>query len=116
MTEAEKTSKAADQEPVPEQESEMLFKRKQLLIILALKDSAQGWYISTLAKAAGATYVHTCNFLKECEKLGITTSEKHGKIKKVKLTEKGMKLADMLNSAYATLNEPVQAQKKEMLQ
>ncbi|MCL4373478.1 MAG: hypothetical protein M1360_01980 [Candidatus Marsarchaeota archaeon] len=116
MAEAERSDKpikAADQKPEPEQDSEMLFKRKQLLIILALKDSAQGWYISTLAKAAGATYVHTCNFLKECEKRGITTSEKHGKIKLVKLTEKGMKLADMLNGAYAALNEPVQQAKKE---
>jgi predicted transcriptional regulator len=91
---------------VPEQKinSSILFKGKQLLIILALKDSSQNWYTSTLAKAAGATYVHTCNFINECIKLGIVTSEKHGKIKEIKLTEKGTKLADMLSNAYNIIN------------
>jgi len=101
--------KAEKLEVIPE----LIFKPKQLLIILALKDSTQGWYISTLAKAANATYVHTCNFLKECEKRGITTSEKHGKIKMVKLTERGIKIADMLNSAYSMINEPAPMPKKE---
>ncbi len=82
----------------------ILFKGKQLSIILALKDSGQSWYTSTLAKAAGATYVHTCNFINACARLGIVTSEKHGKIKEIKLTDKGAKLAEMLSSAYNLIN------------
>ncbi len=74
----------------------ILLKPKQALIIIALRDSSQNWYISTLAKSSGTTYVHACNFLAACEGMGITTSEKHGKIKLVKLTEKGTRLADLL--------------------
>ncbi len=110
MPEGDKQAKVSDEEQKHDQ-GDMLFKKKQLLILLALKDSTQGWYISTLAKAAGATYVHACNFIKECEKMGITTSEKHGKLKMVKLTDKGLKIANMLNDAYAMINEP--AAKKE---
>lgn len=82
----------------------ILFRDKHLKILLALRDTTQSWYISTLAKASNTTYVHTCNFLKVCEGLGITDSEKHGKIKLVKLTETGVKLADMLASAYSMVN------------
>jgi predicted transcriptional regulator len=86
----------------------ILLKQKHAKIIVALRDATQNWYISTLAKASGTTYVHTCNFLTECENLGITSSEKHGKIKIIKLTEKGAKLADMLISISSLVNVPQQ--------
>ena len=82
----------------------LLFKDKHLKILLALRDTSQSWHITSLAKASNTTYVHTCNFLVACEQLGITNSEKHGKIKLIKLTAKGIKLADMLSSAYAMMN------------
>ena len=81
----------------------LLFKDKHLKILLALRDTSQGWHITSLAKASNTTYVHTCNFLVACEQLGITSSEKHGKIKLIKLTEKGIKLAEMLSNAYAMM-------------
>ena len=82
----------------------ILFKDKHLKILLALRDTGQSWYITTLAKASNTTYVHTCNFLMLCESLGITDSEKHGKIKQIKLTEKGARLAEMLAGAYSIVN------------
>lgn len=85
-------------------EGGILFKDKHLKILLALRDTTQSWYITTLAKASNTTYVHTCNFLGACESLGITGSEKHGKIKLIKLTERGVKLADMLANAYSIIN------------
>ncbi|MGI0134440.1 MAG: hypothetical protein ACREBW_05735 [Candidatus Micrarchaeaceae archaeon] len=83
----------------------ILFKNKQLRILLALRDGSQSWYISSLAKAADTTYVHACNFITACEQLGIMESERHGKIKQVRLTPKGVRVADMLASATAVLNE-----------
>jgi predicted transcriptional regulator len=83
----------------------ILLKPKQTRILLALKDTGQSWYISSLAKAANTTYVHACNFLATCEAMGITTSEKHGKLKIIKLTDRGAKVADMIvniNSILAT--------------
>lgn len=88
----------------------ILLKQKQIRIILALKDNSQTWYISNLAKASGTTYVHSCNFLSVCESMGITESEKHGKLKLIRLTEKGHKLADLIASINTLVN--VQEQQK----
>jgi predicted transcriptional regulator len=82
---------------------EILFKSKQTRILLSLRNNQQPWYISTLAKSSDATYVHTSNFLKKCEILGITTNEKHGKIKEIKLTEKGIQIANMLSNIYTII-------------
>ncbi len=78
--------------------SNILLRQKHTRIILALKDTSQDWYMSTLAKASGTTYVHVCNFLAMCDAAGITTNEKHGKIKIIKLTEKGLRLAELITS------------------
>jgi len=102
----------------------LLLKDKHIRILFALRDTTQNWYITNLAKASNTTYVHTCNFLGACENLGITSSEKHGKIKLIKLTEKGAKLAEMLANAYALINtveskeievqpKPVEVQKEK---
>jgi predicted transcriptional regulator len=77
-------------------DNNILFKGKQTGILLALKDSSQAWYVSSLAKAAGTTYVHACNFINVCEEMGIVNCEKHGKLKVVKLTDKGAKITEML--------------------
>ncbi len=81
----------------------ILFKDKQIRMLLALKDSSQSWYISTLAKHAGSTYVHACNFVNACEALGLASGEKHGKLKTIKLTEKGFRLAELLDGATSIL-------------
>lgn len=84
---------------------QILFKDKQARIILLLKNNQQPWYLSTLSKACDTTYVHTSNFIKTCESLGITTNEKHGKIKEIKLTERGMQLAELLSVMYGIINQ-----------
>jgi predicted transcriptional regulator len=82
----------------------IIFKDKQAKILLSLRGSGQEWYISSLAKATNTTYVHTCNFISSCESMGIIKSEKHGKIKVVKLTDKGVQLADMISGIYTIIN------------
>lgn len=79
----------------------ILLREKQARMLIALKDQSQNWYISSVAKAADTTYVSACNFLIRCEKLGIITAEKHGKIKNVKLTEKGLQVVEHLNGIYS---------------
>lgn len=83
----------------------ILLKGKQAKILIALKNTQQPWYLASLAKESGATYVHVCNFVNMCEKLGIVKNEKHGKVKEVKLTEKGAQLADMVAGIYTVLNQ-----------
>lgn len=89
--------------------SNILFKDKQLRMLLALKDGSQSWYLSTLAKQTSATYVHACNFVNACEALGLTTGEKHGKVKTIKLTEKGFRLAELLEGASTILKTSASA-------
>lgn len=83
----------------------LLFKDKQLSIILRLRDTSKDWNISELAKATGTTYTHSCNFVSECEKAGLITGEKHGKIKVVRLSDKGRKVADSLYEAYNSIQQ-----------
>jgi predicted transcriptional regulator len=83
---------------------EIVFRDKQLKILLLLRDKSKDWYISTLAKSSGTTYVHACNFILQCEDRGLTTSERHGKIKVVKLTDRGVQLSEMLHSANELIN------------
>lgn len=99
--------------------SEILFKEKQTKILLALRNSQQPWYLTTLASACGTTYVHTSNFIKKCEEMGITSKEKHGKIKEIKLTEKGLQIANLLSNIYTiikTQTQPKIEQQKEFLE
>ncbi|MDE1856936.1 MAG: hypothetical protein KGH98_02515 [Candidatus Micrarchaeota archaeon] len=94
-----------------EKKSVILFKDKQTRILLSLRSGGtQEWYIATLAKAAGTTYVHTYNFIAECEARGITTVERHGNIKVVRLTGKGTQIADMLANIYSMMEAKEQPQ------
>jgi predicted transcriptional regulator len=91
----------------------IVLKQKQTSILLALRDTSQNWYISSIAKATNTTYVHTCNFLAICERLGITSSEKHGKLKLIKLTEKGIRLADMVININTLIMQEQQKQPEQ---
>lgn len=94
----------------------MLFKEKQLLIILKLRDSSKDWNISGLAKETGTTYVHSCNFVSECENAGLVTGEKHGKIKVIKLTDRGKRIADSLFEVYNSLTQQTQQTERKTAQ
>jgi predicted transcriptional regulator len=76
----------------------LIFKGKPAKIMIALSDKKQSWYISSLAKAAEATYVFTSQFVNKCEEAGIISVEKHGRTKSIALTEKGTKIAEEMTS------------------
>ena len=75
----------------------LFFKEKQVRIITALMVEKE-WHMADLAKETNVTYIHTSNFLNKCERLGIISSEKHGRIKRVFLTEKGLEIAKGISS------------------
>ncbi len=83
----------------------ILFKEKQAGIILALADKSQKWYITNLAKSANATYVHTSRFVARCEELGIIDAEIHGKLKTLRLTDKGQEIASSIMSINGKLSK-----------
>ena len=73
-----------------------LLKLKACRSILALKDVTQEWYISKLAGQSEATYVFTTCLVRKLQNLGLVECKPKGRAKMVKLTEKGMSLANSL--------------------
>jgi predicted transcriptional regulator len=85
-------------------EGTIILRGKQANIVLCLKDQTKDWSISELAKQTNSTYVHVCNFIMDCESLGIVESQKHGKDKMIKLTNKGVLLASHIEGIYSLLS------------
>ncbi|MDE1761707.1 MAG: winged helix-turn-helix transcriptional regulator [Candidatus Micrarchaeota archaeon] len=100
-----------------ENDGALLLKEKQARIILALTDKGQEWYLTSLAQAAKATYVHTSRFVARCEALGLIQVVKHGKIKTLSLTEKGSEvakgIASIMERTVAKVEEPAAPQEKK---
>lgn len=82
----------------------ILFKDKQIRIILALADKSKEWHLVDLAAAAQATYVHTSKFISRCQELGIVRFDKHGKKKNLYLTDKGVEIAQSISSIMDRIN------------
>lgn len=82
----------------------MLFmKEKQVAALLVLKDTNTTWHLSKIARNAGSTYVYITKLMSILEKKGLVLLETKGKKRLVKLTEKGLKLANSLEEAKTQL-------------
>lgn len=73
---------------------EVFFRRKPAMILVALKNSPKSRYGSILAKEVDCTYSHAVKILQEMEKNKLVNFEKQGRIKTIKLTDSGQKVAD----------------------
>ena len=73
---------------------DIFFRRKPALLLVALKKMARARYGSVLAKEVDCTYSHAVKILQSLEKLGLVVFEKKGRIKLIKLTKKGIEIAD----------------------
>ena len=73
---------------------DIFFRRKPALMLVALKKHSKVRYGSVLAKEVDCTYSHAVKILQTLEKLDLVTFEKQGRIKLIKLTKKGMDVAD----------------------
>ena len=73
---------------------EVFFRRKPSMILVALRNSNRAKYGSVLAKEVDCTYSHAVKILQEMEKNKLVQFEKKGRIKTIKLTENGEKIAD----------------------
>ncbi len=82
----------------------MLFlKEKQAAAIIALKDQNSSWHLSKIARQTNSTYVYITKLMSILEKKGLVVLESKGKKRVVKLTEKGLKLANLLDEAKAQI-------------
>src|SRR3989344_6378437 len=75
---------------------EVFFRRKPAMILMALRKNTRFRYGSVLAKEVDCTYSHAVKILQEMEKAKLVDFEKQGRIKIIKLTENGNKVAEYI--------------------
>lgn len=80
----------------------VFFREKPALMLLGLAKSAR-MYASSLAKQIDCTYSHVVKVLQEMERAELVQFEKQGRLKLLKLTEKGEQVADHISSITNTL-------------
>ena len=66
------------------------------MILVALRKGVKNRYGSVLAKEVDCTYSHAVKILQEMEKAKLVSFEKQGRIKTIKLTENGDRIADSI--------------------
>jgi len=71
-----------------------LVQEKPAGIILVLREGET--YPSAVAKKVGTTFAHALHVLAKLEEAGLVTSREEGRIRRVKLTERGEELASIL--------------------
>lgn len=75
-----------------------LFARpKPCRIMMLLRDSESPWHLSKLAKGSDTTYVYVTKLVTQMQKEGLVTIEPKGKKRMVRLTEKGMRVANAIH-------------------
>jgi predicted transcriptional regulator len=77
---------------------DIFFRRKPALMLVALKKIARARYGSLLAKEVDCTYSHAVKILQGLERLGLVGFEKKGRIKHIKLTKKGLEIAENIEN------------------
>ena len=75
---------------------DIFFRRKPALMLVALRKMSKARYGSVLAKEVDCTYSHAVKILQQMEKARLVSFEKQGRIKTIKLTETGDRIADSI--------------------
>ena len=75
---------------------EVFFRKKPAMILVALRNDTRNRYGSILAKEVDCTYSHAVKILQEMEKAKLVNFEKQGRIKLIKLTDNGNKVAESI--------------------
>jgi predicted transcriptional regulator len=74
-----------------------LFARPKPCRMMTLLLSEGSWHLSKLAKSSDTTYVHVTKLMSQFQKGGLVTIETNGKKRVVRLTDKGMKVANAIS-------------------
>lgn len=77
---------------------DLFFRRKPAMMLLALKKMNKAKYGSVLAKEVDCTYSHAVKILQTLERIGLVVFEKKGRIKIIKLTKKGIEIANSIEN------------------
>lgn len=72
----------------------IFFREKPALMLIALRQSKNQVYASSLAKQIDCTYSHVVKILQELEREGLVSFDKQGRLKLLTLTKRGNEVAD----------------------
>ncbi len=70
---------------------------KPCKIMMILRDGESTWHLSKIAKSSDTSYVYVTHLMTELQNLGLIILEAKGKKKVVKLTDRGMAIANAIN-------------------
>lgn len=73
---------------------EVFFRKKPAMMLVALRNSSKSKYGSVLAKEVDCTYSHAVKILQDMQNAKLVSFEKTGRIKSIKLTDSGMRVAE----------------------
>ncbi len=73
---------------------EVFFRRKPAMMLVALRSGLKNRYGSVLAKEVDCTYSHAVKILQQMQDANLVGFEKQGRIKTIKLTDNGQKIAE----------------------
>lgn len=82
---------------------DIFFRRKPALMLVSLKKNTRMRYGSVLAKEVDCTYSHAVKILQTLEDLKLVEFEKQGRIKVIKLTKKGVEVANAIEEIQSAL-------------
>ena len=82
---------------------EVFFRKKPAMILVALRKSSKNRYGSVLAKEVDCTYSHAVKILQQMEQARLVNFEKQGRIKIIRLTESGDKIAESIERIKSLL-------------
>ena len=78
---------------------------KPCRIMTLLRDSENQWHLSKLAKGSDTTYVYVTKLVSKLQAEGLVGVEAKGKKRVVKLTEKGMRIANAIDELVKRMQE-----------
>ena len=81
----------------------VFFREKPAMMLVTLLNSSNEHYASSLAKVVDCTYSHIVKILNEMQKAGLVQFKKQGRLKVLKLTEKGVKVAQSIDDIRTAL-------------
>jgi predicted transcriptional regulator len=76
---------------------------KPCRILMLLRDTEGAWHLSKLAKSSDTSYVYVTHLISDLEKGGLVLIESKGKKRIVKLTEKGLGVANIIHELMEKL-------------
>jgi predicted transcriptional regulator len=84
-----------------------LFARpKPCRIITTLRDTESTWHLSKIAKTSDTTYVYVTKLISRMQEKGLVNIEVKGKKRIVRLTEKGIGIANLIQELRSKLDGP----------